>query len=223
MSTPINLIPVTRMVAKRRRCASKAWLFGGVAFAVALLGLSVFVQMRWGGEPADLAEALAQATIDAEQARQQHLQLQADLQAVQRRLAANHAVTNQPDYAVLLALFARQLDEQIILRSCAFEPIPLDSKPGVTSGRGGADADDADLPPGFTIKATGLAVNQRAVSAYVLRLEQTKLFHRVRLVNTRREPTNFGDGRAIAFQIECHLATQGTTAEDPLARKGGGA
>jgi Tfp pilus assembly protein PilN len=221
MSTALNLIPVTRLEARRRQTATHRWLVGGAAFVALLIALSVFVQLRWGGEPADLAQDLSQATAQTEQTRRQLRQLQAELAAVERRLAANRAVTNQPDYAVLLALFARQLDDQVILRSCAFEPIPIDP-PEVSRSRDAADdADAADLPPGFSVQASGLAANQRAVSAYVLRLERTGLFHRVRLVNTRREPTNFGSGRAIAFEIECFLATDGVGLDDAPVTQGG--
>jgi len=221
MSNALNLIPVTRLEARRRQAAVRHWLVSGVAYVALLIAVSVFVQWRWGGEPADLAQELSRATAQTEQTRRQLRQLQSELSAVERRLAANRAVTNQPDYAVLLALFARQLDEQVILRSCAFEPIPIDS-PDVSRSSDAADEEDAaDLPPGFTVQASGLAANQRAVSAYVLRLEQTGLFHRVRLVNTRREPTNFGTGRAIAFEIECFLATDGAGLDAAPATQGG--
>jgi len=221
MSSALNLIPVARLEARRRQAAAHRWLVGGAVFVTLLITVSVFVQMRWGGEPADLADALSEATAQTEQTRRQLTQLQAELTAIERRLAANRAVTNQPDYAVLLALLARQLDDELILRSCAFEPIPIDRSETRRSMDATGEQTDADLPPGFTVAASGLAANQRAVSAYVLRLEQTGLFHRVRLVNTRREPTNFGTGRAIAFEIECYLATDGTALDEAPTTQGG--
>lgn len=207
MSVTLNLIPTTRLTARRRRTVLRRWLFGGGALAAVLIAMTVVAQLRWGGEPADLASTLDDAARRTSDTRSQLARMREELSAIERRLDANRAVTHQPNYAVLMALMARSLDDQLVLRSCAFEPMPVDSD-GPAPVRRTSDADDhAQRPAGFPITASGLAVNQRAVSAYLLRLEQMGLFHRVRLINTRREPTPFGSDPAIAFEIECYLAT----------------
>jgi len=205
MNAQINLIPRYRIAARLRARALRRWAQGGSVLALVLIGAAVFFQTRWAQDPQAMAAELAQAVTRTEDTSKRLKRLEAELLATQRRVDANRAVTNQPDYAVLLALMARTLDEQVVLRACGFEAMTFDLKPGETTKA--ADARQNTRPEGFEVHTAGYAQSQRAVSDYVLRLERTGLFHEVRLLSTRREPVPFGDGEAIAFEVRCYLAT----------------
>jgi len=208
MNPTVNLIPKYRIAARRRTRAAVRWAQGGAALAVVLVGSVVFFETQWAQNPQAMAEQLAEATTSVEDTGVRLRRLEAELLATQRRVDANRAVTNQPDYAVLLALLARTLDEQVVLRSCGFEAMIFDDKPSETRRTSAAAPDQ---PAGFEVHTSGYAKTQRAVSDFVLRLEQTGLFHEVRLLRTQREPVPFGDGHAIGFEVRCYLTTEATT------------
>ena len=113
------------------------------------------------------------------------------------RLASGHAVGEQPDWSLLLAMLSSALGDETVLRSIRLQA-PPEAAPG---GGGGADA-ARSLPP-ITLDLTGLGRTQQVVSEFVLRLEQMPLFKQIRLVDTRREP--FLNLHAVVFRIECVL------------------
>ena len=107
---------------------------------------------------------------------------------------------DRPDWSVVLALLARNLDDDLVLKRCKLEPEVVRKAAASPQHAAGAQADE---PKRFSLEIAGLGRSQKAISHFVLRLERTNLFQKVTLVKTNREP--FVTGRAMAFQIRCLL------------------
>ena len=88
---------------------------------------------------------------------------------------------------------------QIVLSSCELTPI---SEVAAPTG-GSLTQNLAATQPRYTLALSGVGRSQAAISHYVLRLEQTGLFNRVTLIESRKAP--FARGEAITFRIGCTL------------------
>ncbi|MHC4218116.1 MAG: PilN domain-containing protein [Planctomycetota bacterium] len=120
--------------------------------------------------------------------------LKLDRQQAVAQLQANLAVGKQPDWSILLALLASNLDDEIVLRSVRLVSGSAEEGEAIESGETRLDF-------------AGLGESQAAVSRFVLRLEEISLFRSVMLRDTRRE--SFLAGHAIAFRVECVLDDDG--------------
>jgi len=104
--------------------------------------------------------------------------------------------------AELNGLLAPMLDDftkQIVLASCELEPVR-----GVAPALNAAAGQSlAATQPTYTLFLTGMGRSQGSISQYVLRLEQTGLFDRVTLIESKRTP--FGEGEAVSFRIGCTM------------------
>lgn len=103
-------------------------------------------------------------------------------------------------------VFAPALEDatkQIVLSSCELTPIAEVAAPA-----GASIAQNlAATQPRYALALSGAGRSQAAISQYVLRLEQTGLFNRVTLIESRKAP--FARGEAITFRIGCTMGGEG--------------
>lgn len=202
--TSVNLIPVARRDARRRRVQVRFWIGASSAYAAIVLIVIVIAKMLWAFDNDALTRQVAAARSELERSESTIKELRTQLQQARQTWESNNAVGPQPDWSVLLSLLADLTDSEIVLRSCAIAPIRNKSAAPRLITPAGNSSNDPLLPPGahgFTLHAAGLGRSQTSVTQFVLRLEQTQLFDQVRLIETRREP--FLDSDAIAFRLEC--------------------
>jgi hypothetical protein len=109
------------------------------------------------------------------------------------------AVNAPAELHALVAPMLEVASRQIVLASCELEPL-RDLAPAVNAASGPSAA---PTQPSYTLVLTGMGLSQGAISRYVLRLEQTGLFDRVTLVESKRMP--FGDSEAVSFRIGCTM------------------
>ncbi len=204
--TCINLIPIERRQARRRRIHRRAWV-GACAF-YAVVWVAVFLVARGivVSDDRALGEQLEDAQGRVAQAKASVTGRRVDLSEARAALEANLAVGRQPDWSVLLALLSTTLGDEVVLRRCRLGPVG-----GGPAGRAGAD--EAEERQIIKLELMGLALTQQAVTQVILRLEQTRLFRSVKLIDTRREP--FMAGHAVAFRAECVLQTEPQIQETP--------
>lgn len=190
-----NLIPARRIQARRRRRCIRWWGAVCGAYAAVLAAAGAGGMLVRGAAADDVAGRIAaldariQAKVASLTAVQQELS--------QRRvvLRVNEAVSDQPDWSILLALIAAKVGDGVALETCALTP---QKPPANADGKPGTSA-----PAVFKLSVRGFGRDQAAVSAFVLGLEESGLFDRVKLVETRRTPLLAGV--AVAFTVECEL------------------
>jgi Tfp pilus assembly protein PilN len=187
----VNLIPAHRVLARRRRARVHVWTLAIGAY-IGALGLAyAAMAAAWSGTNAQWQGKIT--SLDAQLARDNDaLKVkQKELAEKQAARQANSAVGEQPDWSLLLALLARTVQDDVVLESTSLRP---------------ADTAATPVKP-MTLALSGLGRTHEAVSDFVLRLEGTKVFSRVSLLETRRTATPRAE--AIAFRVEAALS------EDP--------
>lgn len=195
MKRQVNLIPQPRREAQQTRQRVRRWATICSAYAVLLVMLYGGLQMSWGHSSTAIENDMGAVSGEIESAQQEVATVKPKLAAAQLTLSASQAVGSQADFSILLALLAESLGDDVVLSSCKLEP----TRTVATTGDGKPPA----TPQGFTLHVTGMARSQEAVAQYVLRLEQSGLFQKVKNNGFTRTP--FEGGEAVAFRLACTL------------------
>lgn len=195
----VNLIPMPKRLAMQRRVRTRCWIAACAAY-VAILG-SVYLgfRLRWSRNDLQAGE-MARISTDIDRYNRQRIVVKGAIIALRARIEANNSVGQQPDWSILMALVAKNLGSDVVLKYCELDL-------GVKSPSG---SDDKPNRPKLTVlEIHGLGRSQTAVSAFVLRLERAGLFENVKLIRTARE--TFMASRAVAFQLACTLGAERRT------------
>jgi Tfp pilus assembly protein PilN len=197
----VNLVPSHRRDAHARSFRLRAWIFGGGAYALLLLAACGLSYAIWGGDQAAVAAQSERAAREVEEGQRIIAKLQPELSEAQAKLDMITAIDEQPDWSILLRLLAKESTDQIVLSQCRLDRQTDAAKPAA------AKAPTTQTAASHVVAITGFGRSQAAVSHFVLRLEEAKVFDQVSLIKTSREP--FASGEAFAFRIECSLSSGG--------------
>ena len=201
----VNLMPARKREAKARKVHLAKW---GTTLAVygAMLVLGSFLCRHYAD--ADLGEVESQirkASVETGVNARVAQGLVEELARSRQKLDTALAVGQQPDWGSLLDLVAKDLGDNLVLEMCRLQRF-----------RGAERAPAAGAPaPGpqeglgeqFLLNVSGLARSQSDVSACMLRLEQTGLFDRVKLIQTNRH--TFLSNNVVGFDLECTFQGSG--------------
>ena len=193
----VNLIPMARRDAKRRRGRIRVWVAASLLLGSLWVTAFVVAQVFLASDDRKLRDEYDRTSGDMDEARAVVAALREEITVVQSRLDAQQAVGKQPDWSALLALLSTTLGDRAVLRSVQLRA-PHEATSGLASD---------DVTAVVRLELTGFAQTQRIVSEFVLRLEEAPLFEKVTLIDTRREP--FRSGSAVGFRIECELDVGG--------------
>jgi Tfp pilus assembly protein PilN len=196
-----DLIPKPIRNARRRAARVRRWVSICATYAGLLVCAYGAVAAAIDSDPSGLSERLAARIKENSGQQAQVKDATSQLQNFRRVLDANHAVGDQPDWSILLAMVARTTQGEVVLRG--FQVGPRPAAPGETKAAADGDADSGR----FLLKIKAFAKTQDDVTAFVLRLEKEGLFENVSLLESKKEP--FGSADAVGFKIECGLGPQG--------------
>lgn len=210
--TGFNLIPLPRRQAQRVRTEIRRWISIAIAYIVLVACALAAAGAAWDTDHSALDHRLADLQRHQTNLQDSLKKLKERIDADQRKLAADKAVSLQPDWSVLLALLPGSLGDDAALSSLSLRQDP----PPPPAAGPAAKPEPQSSPPrpakpvkppperGYTLKLAGVARSQASPSAIVVSLEESRLFDRVKLVETRRETAGKSD--LIIFEIECRLA-----------------
>lgn len=194
---PVNLIPLARREARRRRGRVRWWIAACTVY-VALMLAGLAVAQRRAPAGADRIQAdLAASVAAVQRAHREIAQLQSEVSRLEARTRADRMVIEQPDWSVLLAMLAATLGEEIVLNQVTLEP-----PEAARGGEGG---------PAYRLVLSGLGRTQQAVSQFALDLERYGLLDSVVLEETRRE--RFLAEQAVGFRIHSTIRMDAQAAE----------
>ena len=196
-ASSVNLIPSPKRLAIQRRKRTRSWIAACAVYAIMLGAVYASCRFRWGGNDLQGGE-MARISTDIGRYNSQRVAVKGAIAALRAKIDANNAVGQQPDWSILLALMARNLGSDVVLKHCELD-LDRKSRPG-----DGGDQDDRRRK--FVLEVNGLGRTQTAVSAFVLRLEKAGLFDQVKLIRTSRQ--DFMSGKAVAFQLACTLGAE---------------
>ena len=208
----VNLIPADRLARNRRKARVKTWLVTcGVYLLLSTLAtLSAKVICSLTDPSKSGVESKSQST---EQSIQEYssaiAQLQRRLARVTEELSIATTILRQPDWSKLLTVIADELGRDVVLNHCDLAVLNAD-------GRQAADNPQAPLASSpvspdisgsakrlYMLRLSGFGRRQNSVSQFILRLERTRIFESVRLVNSYRQA--FLSDQAVSFTIECRI------------------
>jgi len=217
----VNLIPAPRLTTQKRRAHLRRCAAICCAWAVASALAAGAAHAMWRPvEDSQFEERLAAVSDDIERTDRAIAGARIQLAAAQSTLRANEAIASQPDWSILLAVLARGIGDDVVLRSCHVHPAggvagrrpearrpvavtPAAPQPAAgPSGAPAAPVAAEEVAP-FVLEANGIARTLASAHRFVRDLEKTGLFARVSLLDTTREP--FLTEGAIAFRLECSL------------------
>ena len=183
----INLLPAPYRQERRQRKLLRRSLIAAGVYTSVIIGASGAV-LAWCGASSGhvermLVEAELERTVKAAQTEQ------AALTEAERKLAAAQILTRQPDWSLLGAIVAAQIDDDAALTEFRLEAPKVETADPSMGNR--------------ELILRGIARSYAAASGLVLRMEQLKLFDAVVLEKTDREPLASGEG--VSFRIRCVL------------------
>ncbi len=205
----VNLIPKQRREAKARKVHLIRLISGLGVYGVILLGGYLLCLRYVASDGRSLDGRTTDVAAGLNSSNRQVLVLAGELAEANRKLQAVQAVGRQPDWGGLLKVLAENMGERTVLDFCRLRRVrpvaqtAADSDPGRAASGSDDEAPKAATDAPLLLELTGWAEAQADVSAFLLRLEQTGLFDKVKLVRTSRRP--FLDRTAVAFQLECVL------------------
>ena len=206
---PVNLIPASRREAKALRRRLRLWagvlaIYGPLAVA----GYAACWVFAGGGREADPhRQAVGKLSADIQAAGREVRRTRAQIDQGLLKLRAQRAVVRHPDWSFLLAALGAAVGDEVVLERCTLSPLDAAGARGSDAPPPRARSPAAAPEPGYRLDVVGIARSAPAVSRYVLRLENTRLFDRVRLAKTSRQP--FLDAEAVGFHLECVLGAPG--------------
>jgi Tfp pilus assembly protein PilN len=191
----INLMPAYRLQAKARKAHLLKW-GGGLAVYATLILIGYMICTRYvARDHRELDADARKTTLETNAANRIVTALNEELAQARQQLRTAQAVGQQPDWGTLLGLLANSLGDDVVMDSCRLQPSRVEKPAKPEPGKPGAGGEQ------ITLELTGLARDQADVSAYMLRLEKTGLFDKVKLIKTNRQP--FLSDKALAFRLEC--------------------
>lgn len=204
----VNLVPKHRRAARRRRRHLHRWSVATALYAIAILGVWAGAHLVWSGADRALAADLRDAAVRVKEVNQELAELRPQLAEAQTTLAASRSIGSKPDWSLLLDLLANLLGEELVLTKCELAPgaagfANANPPPALPVGGSAVLAPPSGSQRGYRLTLQGFGQSQAAVSTFVLRLEQTGLFDRVQLIDTRTEP--YMNGHAAGFRVECFI------------------
>jgi Tfp pilus assembly protein PilN len=190
--TGVDLTPARRRNHRRLKGVLRIWGASALGVAVAVGASCALASVAAAGHETtarQLSDANRRVTTLQQQSHEILRQLTRAAVAQKQALA----LSDQPDWSILLRLVAAQLDAQSSLRSLKLEK--------ATAAAGGAVR--------YELALSGAAPSAGAVSAFALRLQSLGLFDSVSLVRTMRSA--IGDASVVAFEMNCVLTEAGGT------------
>lgn len=202
----VNLIPAGRLAARRRKACLYLWVVACGLYAATVAAGSLTFHVARAGEDHRQTQQLDAIAQQIEEDSRTALDLRRRLAATNAALETTKAILGQPDWSRLLMGLSAQLGEEIVLSRYQLTTLTADNKIVNAEASGSL----VTMPLGafltgcrHTMMLNGFGQSQEAVSRFVLRLEGSGVFDRVRLVSSSRQ--TFLNGEAVAFVVECHF------------------
>lgn len=186
MDRGINLIPapILQQRTERRRARRGLRITAGY-LALLLIGTLSYLGLHM---PGAAVAKVGESAVTADQVallEKNVAATQLELSEARRRLEGGRVLSERPEWGTLLRLVAAAGGDEIMLRRFSL------STTGPTIGAGA------------TLQLGGIARDPWTVSSFALRLEDSRIFDRVTIESSDREP--FGQQTATAFSLRCEL------------------
>lgn len=209
MMEAVNLMPRRRVLERARQRHLLHWFVGGGIYGVLIAALWISVHLMSAQRYSALDGKLQAVNAAIDRSTTQLQAIAPKLVEINASVAADRRIARKPDWSLLLDMLAKLLGRHVVLSGCDLRPVmgirsagvgPAMPLPAAGAAKG---AGDAPVDGGYTLELTGIGDAQTEVSQYVLRLEQSGIFKRVKLIDTHKQMLLGHSG--IGFKIVCQL------------------
>jgi Tfp pilus assembly protein PilN len=195
----VNLLPGYRILRRRVRNRIRIWAAVLSGWIIVLVASHSGIRFAWHDDSEELQAAILQADAEIMEVERLRAARTLAITEAQATLRARRAVSDQPDWGLLLATLASRMDQRGVLSTCLLEPAKVEMP------RNTPDSGQRQIRPSrYTLSLSGLVRTQDSASAIAIALERTGLFERVTLKETRRSA--FRGDEAVNFSLECAMA-----------------
>lgn len=211
----VNLLPPSRIATWRLRKRISRWsvvlsaYIGLVLCAAPILAPAVSEAARETEQKIQMAEA------QFEQADAAHRKLQPELSRALEEIENARAISEHPNWSLLLALAGALRQEDILLESCELSS-PTPSSEAPTKQSKPEKAAPPPEPPALGL--SGYSLTPAGVTQYALRLERSGLFSAVQIIET--SPRELHGTATTGFRMRCVLDTPANTEPSKPAKAG---
>jgi hypothetical protein len=190
----LNLLPDACVIERRTRTRIRIWTAIVPLAAFVLLGSYLWLSSTWtagiGSAVHDREQVEARLGVVRHELTRQQAEI-AEIEAAQR---ASRAVSDLPDWGLLLQLFPSMGGEHTTLTSCTLMPAK--------------SASDAAKPAvgrvmKYVLTIQGVVDDPKSATDFAVALEHTEIFEKVTLIESTR--TEYMGREMLGFRIECVL------------------
>lgn len=193
-----NLIPASRLQARRTAAAARMWVGINCAGVLVLAAVWALMASTRDSGAEKLETQVSQLDASIAEAQTALKKSSADLVNLTRQLAAVPDIRERPEWGVLLTTLGGVKGDSIALVTLDLVPYEavLAGQPKPVAGRAG-------LPSRYQLRLGGLAKDHRSATGFSLAVERTGLFSQVRLTDASSQTSKAGT--VVGFTIECVL------------------
>ena len=209
----INLSPRYRIESRLRRKRARVWAVSLGVYVLGAAAIAFSLNVAWQRAEQAVADRLSRLQEQLAVQNEKVALIQPRITDAALQLQASRAVAEQPDWSLLLNLLGHTRGSEIVLQRCALFPVRPEvvatqavESEAKTSASGVAGKKPSELKPNeldYRLEISGLGLTQQDVLQYLIRMEQTGLFQRVKLLDASASP--YGSKRVVAFRLECYI------------------
>lgn len=192
----VNLLSPARRERARRRLLTRRWAGGLVIYALTLGGLSLTALLS-SRVPTSTESEMATLRTELSGSEGQLKTLLTQQADLRKRVNAARAVGHHPDWSVLLRMIASRRGEAM-----TFDEVMLTHRVETSAPERKSDGKPAPVVRRefYDLTLAGVTDHVRSVNTFVVALEESGLFDRV-----RRVESNAPDARGTYFRVICTM------------------
>jgi Tfp pilus assembly protein PilN len=190
----VNLIPQPLRAARSRKRRLRLWTLACVVYAALLLLSCVVTHGLWSNQCHTVAADIASTGRRIDDANRDIAGRRAQRSAMLDVSRTTQAITDQPDWSVLLSALSASTEDDLIFREVRLGAL-------FSGAVSRTVAVDPIEPRRYQLSLRGVSRSASSVAKFVSKLEQTQFFNDVKLLRTTRE--TLVNSPATGFEIEC--------------------
>lgn len=193
---PVNLIPLERQRASKRKIANRKWMQGTGLYCIAVIIATICSRVFTTDPGIVIAQQIKDTQDKIIAGETKLIEINNSIKTAQVSLIANQQLRDQPNWSVLLKLIASKMGKSIVLTRCDLIPI-FASEP--------AKQGHVKEPISYDFIIEGQGRSMIQINTFVLSLEETKIFNQVNLDESHHQL--FSNTQSNYFRLRCVLGS----------------
>jgi Tfp pilus assembly protein PilN len=189
MSHALNFIPTQRQLHAETQRLVHQWTLALAVFGSVVLVVAGLVYITYSNETQIATEAIESVRRRMETSKSMELLARREAVKAQAELIATRAVGRPPDWTIVLGLLAAEASGQL-----AIDTLTLTQ----------AEASDPSPTEMVTLLISGRTKSSSSISEFVVSLEKSGLFDKVKLLSSTLD----ADRGLLAFQIQAEMHSE---------------